>query len=60
MVGHVYPQAWLPFPEKSQWVSLESVREYPMGHDPEETARKRGYTVRVDYLGDAAEEPIHA
>jgi transglutaminase-like putative cysteine protease len=56
-VGHVYPQAWLayPDPKKQQWVSLESVREYPLGYDPEQTARNKGYNVRIDHLGDAAE-----
>jgi len=61
LVGHVYPQAWLPFPDpsKSQWVSLESVREYPMGYDPELAARQKGLNVRVDYLGDAGEDVAH-
>jgi hypothetical protein len=36
------------------------VREYPLGYDPEQTARKKGYSVRVDYLGDPAEVTPHA
>lgn len=59
-LGHVYPQAWLPFPgNPARWVALESVREYPMGYDPEERAIQRGFGVKVSYIGDDGEDQIH-
>lgn len=60
VLGHVYPQAWLQLPgQKSQWVSLESVREYPMGYDPEKRAIERGFGVRVTYVGDEGFDQTH-
>lgn len=59
-LGHVYPQAWLPFPgQTSQWVALESVREYPMGYDPETKALAKGFTVKTTYVGDKGEPDLH-
>lgn len=59
-LGHVYPQAWLEFPAKpARWVSLESVREFPMGYDPETKALARGYKVKTTYVGDKGEDQIH-
>ena len=60
VLGHVYPQAWLPARDGiSDWVTLESVREYPMGYDPEDKARKKGYGVKVTYIGDEGEDLTH-
>lgn len=58
-VGHVYPEAWLPYPKESNWVALESVREYPLGYDPEARARAKGFGVRVSYIGDKGEDLVH-
>lgn len=59
-MGHVYPLAWLPFPgTASQWVALESVREYPLGYDPEQRARERGFKVRATVIGDEGEDQLH-
>lgn len=54
-VGHVYPLAHLG----GKWVALESVREKPMGYDPEIKARKRGYGVDVFTIGDKP-DALHA
>lgn len=51
-LGHVYPQ----FFHNGQWIALESVREYPMGYDPEARARQKGFGVSVSYVGDKGEE----
>lgn len=54
-LGHVYPLAYL----NGHWVALESVRMHPMGYDPELRARKRGYEVSVQIIGDS-EDTLHA
>jgi len=67
VLGHVYPQAWLPTRNgasgnralTSSWVALESVREYPLGYDPETKARALGYGVKVTYIGDPGEDQTH-
>lgn len=60
VLGHVYPQAFLPARDGvSDWVTLESVREYPMGYDPESKARAKGYAVKVTYIGDKGEDLTH-
>lgn len=60
VLGHVYPQAWLQLPgKKSQWVSLESVREYPIGYDPEKRAAERGFIVKATYIGDRGFDQTH-
>ena len=59
-VGHVYPEAWIPYPgPESQWVPLESVREYPMGYDPTKKAQSKGFQTRVFSIGDKGEDNIH-
>lgn len=59
-LGHVYPQAWLALHgQPAGWVSLESVREFPMGYDPEDKALARGYQVKTTYVGDKGEDQIH-
>jgi len=50
--GHVYPLAFID----GAWVSLESVREYPWGYDPEEKAKQIGFDVDVQMIGDKAYE----
>ncbi len=57
-MGHVYPLAWLPFPHP-KWVPLESVREYPLGYDPEKRAVEKGLKVKCTELGDDGEDQIH-
>jgi hypothetical protein len=47
-VGHVYPLAFL----NGKWEALESVREYPLGYDPESKAIERGFGVSSRILGD--------
>ena len=60
-LGHVYPEAWIPWPaQTAQWVPLESVREYPLGYDPEKRARERGYIVRKTIIGDEGGDQLHA
>lgn len=47
-VSHVYPQALL----RGKWVTLESVREYPLGFDPEVLAQRKGIPFTAEYIGD--------
>lgn len=59
-LGHVWPQAWLPNQAGvSEWTSLESVREYPLGYDPEARARERGFGVQTFVVGDASGDQVH-
>lgn len=60
ILGHVYPLAWLEYPKApARWVALESVREYPMGYDPEIRAIEKGYTVKASIIGDKGEDMTH-
>lgn len=52
-LGHVYPVAHL----EGAWRALDSVREYPLGYDPEKRAKERGYEVETQIIGDSAENP---
>jgi transglutaminase-like putative cysteine protease len=54
-VGHVYPLAFLD----GKWTALESVREYPLGYDPEAKAREKGFGVSVHIVGDEP-DTLHA
>lgn len=58
-MGHVYPQAWLPYGNNPQWVSLESVREYPLGYDPAVRAAERGLLTGSTFIGDKGGDQIH-
>jgi transglutaminase-like putative cysteine protease len=58
-VGHVYPIVWLPFNDVSKWVAAESVREYPLGYDPEDKARAKGFKVKTTTIGDDGEDLTH-
>lgn len=59
-MGHVYPEAWLPYPgPESRFVALESVREYPLGYDPEIRARERGYKVVSHVIGEDGGDQTH-
>lgn len=59
-LGHVYPLAWLEHPKApAKWVALESVREYPLGYDPEGRAIQRGYKVSSSIIGDKGEDLTH-
>lgn len=60
-LGHVYPMAWLQVGDApAQWVALESVREYPLGYDPEGRARAKGFKVTCTIIGDKGEDSTHA
>lgn len=60
LLGHVYPMAWLEYPKApAKWVALESVREYPMGYDPENRAREKGLKVSSFIIGDKGEDQTH-
>lgn len=54
-LGHVWP---LYFADK-KWTDLESVREYPIGYDPEKRAREKGLTVETQIIGDPP-DTLHA
>lgn len=55
-MGHVYPEAWLPDESlQYSWVPLESVREYPMGYNPEKRAIEKGLKIESFFIGDKAE-----
>jgi len=47
-VAHVYPQAYL----KGEWVAIESVQPWPLGRDPEDVLKSRGYQVESETYGD--------
>lgn len=47
-IAHVYPQAYL----RGKWESLESVQPWPLGKDPEDVLRSRGYQVQAETYGD--------
>jgi transglutaminase-like putative cysteine protease len=55
-VGHVYPEAEIA----GKWVPLESVRAYPWGHDPSAIAKRRGFLVSKEIVGDKAETGAYA
>lgn len=54
-LGHVYPEAWID----SDWLPLESVREYPLGYDPELRALEKGLAVKSFVIGDPSGDQIH-
>lgn len=47
-VAHVYPQAYL----KGRWTAIESVQPWPLGRDPEDVLRSRGFQVESETYGD--------
>lgn len=47
-MSHVYAQALL----RGQWTSLDAVKPYPLGYDPEALCKARGVTYTVEYAGD--------
>lgn len=57
-MGHVYPEYWSERFEK--WIPLDSVREFPFGHNPAVVAAKRGYLEKIEKIGDEADPGFHA
>lgn len=55
-VGHVYPKVYL----EGAWIPLESVRAYPWGHDPAKIAKRRGFLVSTNVVGDKADDGVYA
>lgn len=47
-VSHIYPQALL----RGKPTSLESVKAYPLGFDPEVLAQRKGIRYTVELIGD--------
>jgi hypothetical protein len=47
-VSHIYPQALL----RGKPTSLESVKRYPLGFDPEVLAKRKGIHYTVEHIGD--------
>jgi len=46
-ISHVYPQAYV----EGKWQTLESVHPWPMGKDPAQEARRKGYSPQVEVIG---------
>lgn len=46
--SHVYPQVKI----QGKWISVEAVRPYPLGKDPERVAIAKGLTPVVELIGD--------
>jgi len=50
-VSHVFAQALL----RGKWTSLDAVKPYPLGFDPETLCKQRGVTYTVETIGDDGE-----
>ena len=56
--GHVYPEYWSEDQEK--WIPLDSVRVFPVGHNPAVIAAERGFLEKIERIGDKEDPGFHA